>query len=287
MPAPHHVVVPLLAATLASAACAAPPAPPAADVVARLADRDCRPGDACAVDLGEVERGAVAGTAFDVVNLGDAPAEIVAVEVLGDPSYALLASPAGALAPGASAPLAIAAEPLSASRVTATVYIGVAEAAEDEREARDVIAVDLGVTGVVPALNGLRVERERCDFGDVVVGETSAPCTVTFANVGLVELAITDIAINGPFASSGVVPVPLYVTPGTARRARRLRRPCGARRGDGRRGRRRRRQRGVRGRRFAQRQRRRAVIVRPGLAAGQRRRALRGRRRWRCARAMR
>lgn len=191
-------------AVLLLAACV--PEEVAADVVVRLPDRDCRATDTeCAFNLGSVEVADVSARAFDVVNLGNAPASIVNVEVLGDPSFTLEQAPAE-LEPGQSDPLVIAFQPRGPTTITTTLFVTWADP-------QATIEVHLQAQG---AFGNLTIDPLSCEFGDVPVGTTSPPCIVTFSNPGAVDLNVDDLTVVPPFGIPGVLIIPVIVPPGAA-----------------------------------------------------------------------
>lgn len=190
-----------------SAACASP-VPSAADVVIELPDGDCRAGDTCGVDLGATEVRSTRADAFLVTNLGDTPAAIVNVTLVGDPAVRIEQPPAPELGPGRSTPVVLSWTARSPTTVTATLSVLWSEAGGPQR----LIDVELSASGtsIVPV-----VAPAECDFGDVPVGSTSAPCTITIENHGGGDLAITGVELgDDAFAPAGFVAIPTFVPPG-------------------------------------------------------------------------
>lgn len=200
----------LLAAPLVLSAACGRPVPPVADVVIELPDGECRAEDTCAADLGTAEVRSTRVAAFLVTNLGDAPAEIVNVALEGDPSVRIEQAPAPELGPGRSTPAVLSWTARSPTTVTAALSVLWSEAGGPQR----IIDVELSAAGtsIVPV-----VGPTRCDFGDVPVGSTSAPCNITIENHGGGDLAITDIGLgDNAFGPVGFVAVPIFVPPGEA-----------------------------------------------------------------------
>lgn len=203
-------VGPLSAGALAAlgllAACAnAPPDSPSEIAIQLLDGTECRADDPpCVIDFDGVEIGGLAVRAVDVVNLGDVDIEIGTAEVLGNPSFALQQAPS-TLRAGESYPLAISFRPSSTTTPTAALYLTWGSPAQR-------IQVDLHGQGT---LGGIAFTPAECDFGDVIVGETSPPCVVSLLNPGTVEVAVEGVAVFPPFATQTDLIVPLFVQPGT------------------------------------------------------------------------
>lgn len=195
----------LLVAT-ALAACApdtGEPSPP--DVVLRLPSGDCHAGQDCTFDFGPVDVHAERVRAFDLVNIGGTAASIISIALEGDPELALHVEEPGTLAPGASSPLALSVEPSGATDFSAVLAVRVSSTDQP-------IRVHFSVAGV---FHDIQVTPE-CNFGDVPVGTTSAPCTVTLSNPGTAPAEVHNIVVdNTVFAVSGALPMPVTIPAGS------------------------------------------------------------------------
>lgn len=199
-------MVPLIASAVS--ACAAPENP-GADVVVELADRDCRAGDDCAVDLGASPIGTPRAVGLLVTNRGGAPATVQNVGITGDPSFVIEQLPPEELSPGESGALVVAWEMGAPTSILSTLLVAWSE----PEGPAPVIEVDLTAAGTT---TDPVVGPERCDFGDVPVGTTSERCIITITNASTREMALTDVNLGNSqvFAPAGFVALPTYVAPG-------------------------------------------------------------------------
>ncbi|MEW5853416.1 MAG: choice-of-anchor D domain-containing protein [Myxococcota bacterium] len=177
------------------------PGPP--DLVVRLPDGDCHAGQECAFDFGALDVNSEHIRAFDVINLGESDDFIADIKIIGDPGFSVHASGPGTLAAGDSFPFAISVRPPDAVASTAHLEIRT-------RSSSSVIRVRLTVQGSVA---GFAITPE-CDFGDVPVGTTSAPCDINLTNLGAGQVALDDLRVdNSVFQPNAAYPLGIAVPP--------------------------------------------------------------------------
>lgn len=184
------------------------PAPSAreADVVVRLPDGDCRAGQSCTLDFGDVEVNAGRVRALDILNLGGTDAVITHVGLTGNPVFRLNVDNPGPLPAGGSLPFAISVTPNVPYTLEAVLHVLSSDGA-------DYIQVNLRVKGTLLDLGF----SPDCDFGDVAVGTTSTPCTFTLTNSGEADVQVDGIGVDMEstvFRVNTVVPLPFIIPPG-------------------------------------------------------------------------
>lgn len=190
-----------------AAACAPVDERAPVELVVRLPDRDCHAGDeTCALALDDTETGVLRVRALDVVNVGDDPGSIVGMELIGDPSYAILAEAEGEIGSRRSSPFVVGITPTSPVTLLATVFV--------ITEPSGTIEIALS-TNAFASANEPTITPASCDFGNVTVGDVSAPCSVTIANDGLREMEISLLTAV-PFTAQGVVVDPMFIQPGAS-----------------------------------------------------------------------
>ncbi len=151
-------------------------------------------------DFGSVTVGDTsAAQTFTVSNTGTADLNVGAVTITGDFSI---------IADNCSSSTVVASD-------TCTVDVVFAPSAEGARTGTlsipsndndtPVLDVALSGTGVAPTVTepNISVTPATLDFGNVVVGTTSAPQTVTVANTGNADLTVTNVTITGDFTVTG------------------------------------------------------------------------------------
>ena len=169
---------------------------------------------ACAIDLYGVPVSADTRIVIDVANPGDEPLEIATVIVEGDPSFAILERPA-VIAPRTSRELIISVRPSSVSSPSATLVI-TSNATNASR-----VEIAVGVASINAGLADVVLSRSTCVFEDVVRGTAVAQCDVTLANVGVRDLIVDRVFIEGcdescAFRLNAPIAPDTALAPGTA-----------------------------------------------------------------------
>jgi hypothetical protein len=164
------------------------PPPGAPAVVVRLPDGDCHAGATCVFDFGVVNVGLRNFRGFDLVNTGDVEDTVVRVVLSGDGAFQLDGPHQGVVvAAGGSMPFAISVNPYSDQAVESVLVVHTAAGATS-------IQVHLRVSG---AYDGIQVSPD-CNFLDVAVGATSAPCDIVLSNVSDQTVTITSASAENP-----------------------------------------------------------------------------------------
>src|SRR5262249_53095560 len=138
-----------------------------------------------------------------LANPGDAPATIATVSIVGSPELVATAPALPAVVPPGGA---------------ATVSIAFTPTGHGLRSARLAVTGDATLSIPVHGTGGgarAQVTPATLDLGAANVGTATAPRTVTVANTGDVDLAISAIAIAGADFSSPAT-MPLAVAPGAS-----------------------------------------------------------------------
>lgn len=175
-----------------------------ANVVVRLPDADCHSGQSCTFDFGALEVGAGRVRALDILNQGGTDEVLTHVGLTGDGAFRLHVDNRGPLPAGGLLPLAISVTPPEPYAAEATLRVLSARGA-------NMIQVRLRVTGMFLDLG----VSPDCDFGDVVVGTTSAPCPVTLTNPGEVPAQVDYVGVdNLVFRAVSGGALPFFIPPG-------------------------------------------------------------------------
>lgn len=180
---------------------AAEPAPP--DVVLRLPAGDCRPDETCRFDVGALTLGTGVLLAFDLVNLGDADAEVQQLNVVGSAGVQVGMPTSGTVRARSTLPLALSVSPDEAGLLESMLVVGTTASPAS-------IRLRIGVEGLLPDLQITRL----CDLGDVPVGTLSAPCEIVLHNPTQADVRVDQVYFPaGPFvpASAQVFPFVLPV----------------------------------------------------------------------------
>ncbi len=202
-----RVLVPLSIAS-AVIGCVEPPSQPdpepqpASSIAVLLANEDCRAGDTCNLDFGEVPADG-ATLELEIVNYGDGEAVLDAFVLTGSDAFSVADAPT-TVQPFSHATFTLTAAPPAAVAFHSDLTIvGNEEPIELELVAQRVPG---GIDVTSP-----------CMFGDVPVGTASAPCDVVFTNRTTDDVEINEASIDGEvFSTTSILALPASVPPGGA-----------------------------------------------------------------------
>lgn len=149
-----------------------------------------------------------------VSNVGNETLELGTTTLSGVDGYAITQRPTS-IAPGESAEIVVVVRPLVAAPLQSMLTIASnATNAATVDVLLEAFAFDAGLPDIV-------IENASCAFGDVVVGEASAPCDVSLRNVGVRDLILDAVTFSAcdvdcPFRLSSLVAPQTALAPGTA-----------------------------------------------------------------------
>ena len=186
-----------------SASCTEEPGSP--DLVLSVDQRDCRPGDPCAFEFDDLYVGDELAHAFVLANRGDLPVNIEGAELTSTASYELTQSFSGVMNAQEAAPIVVTFAPTGyAQQDSQLVVTGGDPPAE--------LRLDLRSAALFPEGD---VGTDGCNFPSVPVGTTATGCTVYISNSTPVELELTGVALDAPFAVAQAMVIPAFVPPGS------------------------------------------------------------------------
>jgi len=145
-------------------------------------------------DFGSVVVGNSSATqTFTVSNTGSAPLSVGSVTISGDFTITSDSCSGVSLDPSASCAVGVVFTPSTVGTLTGTLSI-----TSDDPDT-PTVEVALSGTGVSETVTGpnISVSPTTVDFGNVVVGTTSAPQTVTVANTGNADLTVSNVVLTG------------------------------------------------------------------------------------------
>ena len=166
-----------------------------------------------AKDFGSVTVGETsAPQTFTVSNTGTADLNIYAVTKTGDFTITADSCSSATVTAGSNCTVTVLFAPASEGFLTGTISI---PSDDPDTPTMDVALSGTGVAATVPLPN-ISVTPSSLAFGNVVVGETSAPQTVTVANTGNADLTVTNVVIIGDFAITSTTCVVPTLAPGAS-----------------------------------------------------------------------
>jgi hypothetical protein len=186
--------------------CIAAPSPPepespaSSSIAVLLPDEECRAGDTCSLDLGDVLRAGVTRE-LQLVNFGAGVAVLDSFALTGSDVFSLGETPT--TVPGLShASFTLTAAPTAAVPFHADLRIRGNEAPIVVELVAQRVAGGLELTG-------------SCAFGDVPVGTTSATCDLAIINSGSDDGEVRSASLSGDvFSSTSNVGFPMTLAPG-------------------------------------------------------------------------
>ena len=185
------------------ASCAEEPGAP--DLVLSVDQRDCRPGDACSYEFDDLYVGEELAHAFVLENRGDLPVSVEGVEFTSTASYELTQSFSGVMAGQESAPIVVTFAPNGYAEQDSQLVITAGDPPANLR-------LDLLSAALFPQGD---IGTDGCNFASVPVGTTATGCTVYISNSTPVELELTGVGLDPPFAVAQAMVIPAFVPPGS------------------------------------------------------------------------
>ncbi len=144
------------------------------------------------LDFGTIDTGSVVKKGLTLTNTGTGDLHVQTVSLAGDTSFAITPVPAQALQPGASFTVAVTFAPRSDGQHSATLTV--------TSDSSEKPSYQVPVTGVAFAYQ-VEVAPTELDFGEVQLGTTSQPQTITVTNDASAAEPLTVGPVTGPNAS--------------------------------------------------------------------------------------
>lgn len=184
-----------------AASCAEEPG--SLDLVLSVDQRDCRPGDSCSFEFDDLYVGDELAHAFVLENRGDFAVTVEGAELTSTASYELTQSFSGVMEAHESAPIVVTFAPIGYAEQHSQLVITAGDPPADFR-------LDLLSAALFPEGD---VGTDGCDFASVPVGTTATGCTVYISNSAPVELELTGVGLDPPFAVAQAMVIPAFVPP--------------------------------------------------------------------------